>query len=69
MTIDYRTARLIGHQSVAGEAWKFTDRDLVGAIQQYQESNLFGVGLPTFDSELAALHAELESRIEGTGTT
>lgn len=66
MTIDYRTARLIGHQAVAGEAWKYTDRDLVGAIQEMQNSNLYGLGLTTFDSELAALHAELESRIEGT---
>lgn len=68
MTIDYRTARLLGSAAAAGEAWKFTDRDLIGAIQQYQESNLYGVGLPTFDSELAALHAALESRIEGTAS-
>lgn len=66
MQIDYRTARLLGSAAAAGEAWKFTDRDLVGAIQEMQNSRLHGLGLPTFDSELAALYAELESRIEGT---
>lgn len=66
--MDYRTARLLGRSAAVGEAWKFTDRDLIAAIQEMQNSNLYGMGLPTFDSELAALHDELESRIEGTGT-
>lgn len=66
--MDPRTARLIAAGVRRGDAYLYTDRDIVAAIQEMQTSNLFGVGVPTFEADLTALHEELETRIEGTGT-
>lgn len=63
----YTTARRIASGVRAGDAYLYTDRDLMRAITEMQESSLFGKGLPQFNTDLSALHQELENRMEGTG--
>lgn len=64
--MQYTTARRIAEKVRAGESWLYTDRTLLEAISELQDSSLYDRGLPGFDADLSALHEELEHRMEGT---
>lgn len=49
-----------------GHAYLYTDRDLLRAVAEMENSSLYGKGLPTFDTDITALYTELDHRKQGT---
>ena len=51
----YTTARRVASNVLAGNEYLYTDRDIATAIEELETSNLYGLGLPSFDADLSAL--------------
>lgn len=62
----YTTARRVASNVLAGNEYLYTDRDIATAIEELETSNLYGLGLPSFDADLSALYTEREYRLKGT---